>query len=219
VIARSDADGRFVASLPAGMHDVAARWVGALPVGQRIRLADGDTALVVFRLSGAQRLPAITTVAAPRAAAGLAGFADRQRDEIGAFITADMLRGQEHRPLSGAIKDLATGVRFKHFENETIATGRGGCAMAIWVDGIRIYAGSAETLALAGPGRSRPITGLSVSAAGSDGPPNIDNFRIAEIVAIEVYAGPGRTPMQYQLTGSACGTVLIWTRVGLPTGL
>lgn len=216
VVATTDTTGRFTLRLPAGRHDVAARLVGYQPSGHRLLLDAGDTLTVAFRLAGAQRLPTLTADAPAPATGWRSAFEARRQVEFGAFITSDMLKGQGHRPLSVALREHATGVRFHHYETETIALGRGGCPMSIWVDGLRVFAASANPLSGSGgmAPRARPKAGLSTSSAASDGPPNIEQWRIDEIAAIEVYAGPGRTPMQYQVTGSACGTILIWTRAG-----
>jgi len=62
------------------------------------------------------------------------------------------------------------------------------CYVAVYLDGIRIWA----------PGPKEPI--------------DINRYRVNELEGIEVYRGPSETPTQYQMTGSACGVVLLWTR-------
>lgn len=217
VVARTDPAGRFLLSLAPGVHNVAARLVGFQPAGHRLRVAPADTLVVAFRLTGAQLLPTLRADAPAPAVGWRVGFDARRTAEFGAFITEEMLRGQEHRSLSVALKEHAAGIRFNHYEAETIAVGRGGCAMAVWVDGLRLYAGTARALMAGGSSQSRrrPTAGLTTTSAVEGGPPNIEQWRIGEIAAIEVYVGAARTPMQYQVTGSACGTILIWTKAGM----
>ncbi|MGE0441327.1 MAG: carboxypeptidase-like regulatory domain-containing protein [Gemmatimonadales bacterium] len=216
VIARTDSAGRFRVLLAPGVHDLAARAIGFQPAGKTVRVLEAETTELTLEVVGAQRLPTLTAEGARPALGGLAGFASRRAGEIGAFLDDEVFRKQEHRPLSGIMKEHAAGVRFIHYEHETIAVGRGGCAMAIWVDGLRVYAGEAQKLSANSVGRLRPNSGLSTGGAADDGPPNIDKWRAEEITAMEIYVGPGRTPIQYQMTGSACGTILIWTRMGRP---
>jgi hypothetical protein len=65
------------------------------------------------------------------------------------------------------------------------------CYLSIYVDGVRVWA----------PGQAEP--------------PNVDQVAsIVSLEAIEIYRGPSETPIMYQNTGSACGTVLLWTRTG-----
>lgn len=57
------------------------------------------------------------------------------------------------------------------------------------------------------------INGTQVYAYGTGGlPPNIDSYQSTQIDAIEIYARGGETPAQYNSTGSACGTILLWTK-------
>lgn len=62
------------------------------------------------------------------------------------------------------------------------------CYAQVFVDGIRIYSFDPR------------IT-----------PPNLDDFKLQDVEAIEVFRG-AETPQQYNATGSACGTVLVWLR-------
>jgi len=67
--------------------------------------------------------------------------------------------------------------------------GAAPCLMQIYLDGRKMW------------GRS---TGGPV--------PNIDEFLVSELGAVEVYYGPAATPTEYSGTDAACGTVVIWTR-------
>ncbi len=37
-----------------------------------------------------------------------------------------------------------------------------------------------------------------------------EKYRVLE--GIEIYRGPAETPIRYQITNSACGVALLWTR-------
>ena len=42
----------------------------------------------------------------------------------------------------------------------------------------------------------------------------IDDIRLVDLEAIEVYRGAGEIPAEYRVTNSSCGVVLLWTRTG-----
>lgn len=52
------------------------------------------------------------------------------------------------------------------------------------------------------------LNGAQVSLEG------IDDIPLESIEAIEVYRGPADAPPEYNVTNSACGLVVVWTRVG-----
>jgi hypothetical protein len=63
------------------------------------------------------------------------------------------------------------------------------CYYQLIVDGSRVYSYDRSTTTL---------------------PPDINEFLVDQIEAVEVYAGGAQTPAKYNATGSACGTVVIW---------
>ena len=63
------------------------------------------------------------------------------------------------------------------------------CAMAVWQDGLRIYT----------PGRG-----------GS--PPDLNDYPVSQLEAIEIYRGEAETPADLGGTGAGCGTIVLWTR-------
>jgi hypothetical protein len=46
------------------------------------------------------------------------------------------------------------------------------------------------------------------------GSPNVDEFRVEELEAIEIYRGGSQTPPEFNMVSSNCGVLLLWTRVG-----
>ena len=61
------------------------------------------------------------------------------------------------------------------------------CYMAIYVDGVRLW------------------------APGSVDPPDFDQMRNSQYEGVEIYRGPAELPIQYQ--GAACGVILFWSRI------
>lgn len=92
--------------------------------------------------------------------------------------------------------------------HRSVAIGlRSNCPMAIWVDGLRLYAPDASSAGVF----TRRIARTPIDT-GSNAPPNIDQWSVADLQAVEVFAGPAQTPPQFQVTGSTCGTILLWSR-------
>jgi hypothetical protein len=65
-----------------------------------------------------------------------------------------------------------------------------------------------------GTGCSSPLIFLDGALIGGAGDyVNLDNLvRPDEVEGIEVYKGPSQIPPQFNMTGSACGVIVIWTR-------
>jgi hypothetical protein len=81
--------------------------------------------------------------------------------------------------------------------NRTILiNNRDRCPMQIYMDGIKIF-------------EPRSAGG---GAAAAIQPPDINQFVVAQLEAIEVYRGPAETPPEFAGTGSRCGTVVLWSR-------
>jgi outer membrane receptor for monomeric catechols len=151
----------------------------------------------------------------------MAGYHERKQLGFGTFIDDSLLRTREHSALSDVLRRVpgltltylpsGGGLAVQMSRAGTISTcpimapqcgAPGGlankerkdtrCFAQIYLDGIRVYAPGQNT------GDSRGFS--------------IDQFMVLHLQAIEIYKGPGSTPAQYNSTGSACGTVLLWTR-------
>ena len=61
--------------------------------------------------------------------------------------------------------------------------------MAVWLDGIRIFASGSRRSA-----------------------PDIDQFSTFQLEGVEVYSGPAETPAELSGFGASCGAVALWTR-------
>jgi len=49
------------------------------------------------------------------------------------------------------------------------------------------------------------------TASGGDGL-DLTNVRPSELAAVEVYTSPASIPPEFNMTGSACGVIALWTR-------
>jgi hypothetical protein len=190
--------------------------VGFAPRSESVSFRSADTVTVTLTLKRvAQQLPPVE-VRAPAPAytsAKMVAFDERRKTGLGKFITREMLAQRENSVLTDVLR-MTPGLSFVRRPDRcgggfAMASSRGGsvarqgwmacegppipfpiaCYLAVYLDGIRVWA----------PGQKEP--------------PNVDDIAsIVSLEAIEIYRGPSETPIAYQNTGSACGTVLLWTR-------
>jgi hypothetical protein len=204
-LATSGANGTFrTASVPSGEQTIVFRAVGYKPQELRRPFAAGDSiAVEVVMPVGVQVLPVLTTRAERRAVSPrMAGYFERKERGLGTFIDDSLLRSREHSPVSDVLRRVP-GLTLTYLPNgggvavqmsRAMARGLKGnrCYAQVFLDGMRIYA----------PGQqSADPRGFS-----------IDEFKVVHLQAIEVYKGPAATPAEFNMTGSSCGTLLLWTR-------
>jgi hypothetical protein len=202
--ATSGADGVARLRLPPGPVLIEVRKLGYgterfsvdLPATDTLGI-DVDLAVAPVRLDAVEARASATEVALRDA-----GFYERQRLGIGAFLTERDIARHPAARLMDAFRRVP-GVRVVRFlpqmgrrlgnrsgmdlEEEyriSVARGRQNCWMDIYIDGVNT---SAEEL--------------------SQLPPR-------EVIAAEVYRGPAEMPAQYRKTQNLCGAVVIWTRRG-----
>lgn len=207
--ARTDSLGRYSLDLPLGTHRILFRLIGYQPVSRTIAAFAADPLRLDLALAPAPVELAPLETTAPGASPWLQGFEDRRRLGFGRFIDDSVLRRSEHRVLPDVIRTTSPGVRFMRVGRRTVALGRGSrwCPMAIWLDGVRVYApNSQDTSPFASPPSASRLERMH------NPPPDMDQFKVAELQAVEVYS-LSETPMRFQTTGSSCGTLLLWTRI------
>jgi hypothetical protein len=148
----------------------------------------------------------------------LAGFDSRKTRGIGRFFDADIFEKERDRQLGEIILSRVPGVRLvrSHYGTATyLATGRRSAATV---------SGSKSTLAPedrdsgADPRACYPdvyLDGVPVYLFGNSPPSplfDMNSIGLSTVAAVELYAGPAQTPLQYNKTGALCGVVLIWTK-------
>ena len=211
-------------TIPSGKFSVLARAIGFEPTVREFRFSGRDTVLAEFRLKASgQRLDSLVVTGAERSISpAIRAFEERRAVGLGRFLTSADLRPREHSAMSDVLR-MTAGLKLVRRPSDcgggfALATGRGGevnwqrwmvcggtgeppspnkvfpvaCYLAIYFDGIRIW------------------------APGSQEPPNLDDFPVVSVQAIELYRGPSELPTQYQTTGAACGAILLWSRTGEP---
>jgi hypothetical protein len=215
---RTDDRGAFrITGLAPGRYLVLVRMPGYVPVTDTVTI-DFDTDVAKdYRLTAT-----ITTLdsvhvsaTSPGLSARMRTFERRRAMGIGSFIPPEELRKKEEMTLRFVLARLPS-LRFLTYKNATFAALARGipsrnlplaipwelisprqCWVQIYLDGIRIYAPVAETRGSSGA--AQPV-------------PNIEDFRVRDLEAIEFYSGPAQTPAELGGTGATCGTLVLWTR-------
>jgi hypothetical protein len=206
--ARAAADGNFrFAELPAGTYTVSVRFLGYAPQDVRIAIGGRDSLVRDFLLKPARTvLPAVpVTAKAEPLHPTLSRFEEHRARGIGSFITGPELEKNEHRRLGDVLRTLPGAtigpliIRRNLIPGAaTIATRRGNgsiragnvpCYAAVYLDNIRIF---------------DPRNGQD--------PIDINQFAVTNLEGIEYYAGASETPVELNMTGSACGVLVLWTR-------
>jgi hypothetical protein len=135
------------------------------------------------------------------------GFYERRKRRPGVFLDREAI---EKRPAASNVGHLLRGMPGVRVDSHDRIRLRyfGPCDTLppeVWIDGMRIPQGTAS---------STRIEPSKIIGPGSS--PVSENWQEfvppSAIEAIEVYRGSSEVPVQYNVTGSACGVILIWTR-------
>lgn len=208
-IARTDSAGLFVfRNLSPGTYHVVIRHPQYHPLDGTVRLADGDS--IDYHVPRMRRLATVLdTMRVRESGVGpwwQSDFERRKSQEHGSFITRETVDERVTWSLPNIIASKATGVKVvqRHcgptFCGWAVASSRpasclrSGCSplcfLAVFLDGQPIFL---------------------PSAGGSDG---IDLTTIlpSDVAAVEIYDGPASIPPVFNVTGSACGVVALWSR-------
>lgn len=202
VMTTTSDSGTYLVQVPAsGQVRVSVRAIGFEPATRRLILAGNDSTVVDFALSASvQRLaPVEVEASAERRSAKMAGFEQRRRFNFGTFVTRADLADQEQRPLSNVLREAA-GVQL-------VPLRRGGFAAASGRGPPSLSRGS-------GGDPSRCYMTVFLDGMMLPGSPNVDEFRVEGLEAIEIYRGASQTPVEFNMVNSNCGVLVLWTRVG-----
>jgi hypothetical protein len=193
MVTRADSQGHFSLSrLPQGRIELSVRRLGFQPQRETIVLSGGgnDSVLVVL-VAQPEILSAVAVSGGERRRRQMVeDFYVRRARGIGKFVTREDLEARHARlptdvlNLPG-ISLLRTryGISVRFMTTSNV---RRDCAPNLWIDGQR--------------------------AAGME----LDEIPVDDIEGIELYNGPSTTPAQFwqgNLSNSACGTIVVWSRV------
>jgi hypothetical protein len=200
----------------AGMVRVSVRAVGFYPATRRFVLAGNDTVVADFALAAVpQTLDPIKVEGHAALVRGkMQGFEERRRAGFGRFFTREFLAERETSTLSNVLR-LTNNLQLIRRPDQcgggfAVATGRSG--MFRW-EAWMACAGARLPTACYSPVF---LDGALFWGPGLPGvpPPDMDQLKVLDLEGIEVYRGGSEVPLQYQIPGSDCGVVLLWTRVG-----
>lgn len=190
---KSDTMGRFEIPLaPSFLYLLQVNALGYEP--RTIRLREGMAPFSVLLKAQPLRVDGVQVTAQRRDPyLDITGFYQRERAEIGSFITPEQI--EKRKP--GRISDLfhgVSGIRIVCGQTPVgecrVATRRMNsvttavCFPAIYLDDVALERGRVDGL-----------------------------VQPQDLLAVEVYAGAARVPARYGGANSACGVVLLWTRL------
>ncbi len=206
--ATTDAEGYYrIVGIPGGPRRIVMRKIGFQPLNSLHTLI-ADTVVLDVRMAPLEVvLPTIEVTAwgLEPVPAKLRAWAERRERGEGTFFDSAFLRENEHRQLKevlrrvigyrqvrftdGAGYGAATGTRSISLSKRTKPIGApDACYMTVYLDGAMIWrSGSKAT------------------------PPDLDNFPIQQLAAIEVFTSASEMPAQFN-TSSTCGVLSLWTR-------
>jgi len=193
--------------LPEGGSLVRIRKVGYEMQTLTVPISPADTTPVTIVLSHATALdPVVVKDTAPKyMGGGLRGFEEHRRQGFGHFVTEDVFRKEDGKPLGNILISRMPGLMLAHGPHgETyVVSSRKPCAgraltacrspncyVSIIQDGIRIY-----------------DTGISKGPV-----PDFNKMDGVNIAAAEFYDGGAASPPEYNTTANGCGVLVLWTR-------
>lgn len=196
-------DDRGVARMdrvPAGNRIVTASRIGFTPARAGVDFRAGETAARTLTLTPeAVRLRGVSATAARRSPTLEArGFYQRQRVGWGAFMAADriaQLSPMRTAELFRRMRGFAVGLDRRGYV--VVYSLRGPSSMALPCDGPLVFLDGILMPARSGP-REDMLTFINPEA----------------LAGIEAYASPSAIPAEYNVTGSGCGVLLLWTKTG-----
>lgn len=189
-VVRTDTAGQFIlGGLPPGPTDLSFRRLAYAPVVLSLQVPIDDTTDVEVTLGlVAQQLTGVIVQADAQRLRILEAFEARRKHGIGHFITRRQIAERQPMRLSDMVR-LVPGASISESNGRTALrfsrSTARACPPQFYIDGIQ-------------------ATGFS-----------IDDMPPGDVEGIELYAGPGGLPPEFNRFFStvSCGTVIIWTRI------
>jgi hypothetical protein len=211
---RTSATGEFrIQGITAGQHKVMVRLLGYAPIEATFAFRDGDQLERDFVLAPRPvELSPVKVAEKEKPVRGkMSAFEERRAGGIGSFVTRAELEKQDNRRMS-EILGTVPGLGVRHgLSSVAWVTGRRGTSKARTGDAFNRNQGAKPDCY-----SDVYIDGSLVYGGSFPGEPlfDINSLSPSGIEAVEFYSGPSQVPVQYNKTGSVCGVLLIWTRVG-----
>jgi Carboxypeptidase regulatory-like domain len=210
-VARTDSTGAFVfRGLPAGTYHVVLRHPQFHPLDGTVKLSEGDS--IDYQLPRMRRVaPTLDTMRVNEKKITpwwQSDFERRRTTAHGTFITRDVLDERASWPLTNIIASKAAGIRL--VQRQCGGAGFCGWALASSRSAACLAARCPPTCFLAVWQDGQPIF-LPTASGGGDGP-GLTKILPSEVAAVEVYTSPAEIPPEFNMTGSACGVIALWSR-------
>lgn len=186
--------------VPAGNRIVSATRIGFTAARFAVEFRAGETVARTITLESEPVALAGVSAIAARNDATLTrqGFYQRQKAGMGAFMTGeaiDRLRPARTVDLFRRMRGFSViQTRRGYYQ---IVTNRGPSGMSGSCDGPLVF-----------------LDGILVPARTSNREDMLTFVNPESLAGIEAYAGPSTVPAQYNITGGACGVILLWTKTG-----
>jgi hypothetical protein len=214
--ASTDEQGRFqIADIKPGSHEIVVRRLGYSPYHERIAFAANQAVEHEILLVRATVLDSITV----SASAVIPSFEENRAVGLGRFITRAELAKQETRRLSEVVAQISgvrviAGMRNNAWLSSkraaiTSISNRGGKSCLLDEVDAMNGAKACECYAHVYLDKQPMYRG---SALGREPLFSLNSVNVDQIEAIEYYAGPAQTPLEYSRLNSQCGVLVIHTR-------
>lgn len=194
----TDSAGRFaITEVPPGEYAVRVRLIGFAEASTRIELVPEKVTTVTFLLDRNVLRMEDIEVSVPRGPRdALKEFYRRMRRGQGHYITPEEIERRRPPNTSDLLRTVPGVMVYPRRLGKSAvrirrAAGNRDCPPNLFVDGV-----------------------LSRSM-------DLDDINRSDVMAVEIYRGPGETPPEFSRTGSlaGCGTIVVWTRThGDPGG-
>ena len=201
----SGADGRYqLPQMAVGSHTLTVRQLGYGPLDATINIERNTLTEHNIFLTKVQSLDSVVI----EATMAMHSFEEHRAVGIGRFLTRDDLAKREQRSLSAVFQDFSgAAIMSGTGTNAFVARARGPQSLS----GAELHVGEKGT---------KPACYAHVYI---DGKPyylgregdrlfNLNSMSVNEIEAIEFFAGPAQTPLEYSNLKATCGVIVIWTR-------
>ncbi len=209
--ARTDATGVFrIPSIAAGTRAIEAKSIGLLPVTAAMDFATNSVRDTTLWMIGRAPILAADTVKgkAPSIPSMDDGFETRRSHGLGSYVTAEQISRHNFSNIPDILRGVGS-VRVECNATRGSAMGctpvpylRGRCVPNVFLDGVEFVVTKMGDL----KGMQPPADPARFEELSSIVRPEM-------IRGIEVYAGPGTVPAQYdRFSSTGCGSVVIWTK-------
>jgi len=209
----TDSVGAFrLAGIPPGPQRVRVRRVGYGPLDTTLTFAPRRTLDRRVYLTRVQTLDSVVVTAN---SVTLPGFDDHRKVGLGQFLTRDELEKHKGTRLSTLLQNMrGTRVNPGWGNIAWLASSRSAASLDSSSGAWHHPDNSERTLGAKTDCYAKVyVDGHLVSGRSPDDPLfDVNSLQPDQIEAVEYYAGPSQTPMEYSTLNAVCGVLVIWTR-------